>query len=366
MLALSVLAACTHGEPPTAPVVGLDGPFLPGNPVRLTYAEGTLEPGWTPDGASVFYSYVRNGGNFQRRQERCIGVLPAGGGTLTREICSRTVFPVQVDDAFTSPAISAAGRLALHHRGQPADPPAISNALLVMPFDAPAEYTVARSIPFQGDMFYTTVSSVRWLGESRLAFVGWVTELLPAACPTCDPPSAEYAQAILLVDPDAPGTATLVPGTTSATSVTEGETPDVIYYTLTADSRIHRQVLSTGAVSVAHDFGAPAIVRDVHFVGGRIVAVTDGHTELLMGNSGPVHVRDGGGRLQVVTPGGGPVPVAAPDNMWFRRPALSPDGTAIVAEGTPFSINEIRNSNGEIIAFDTIPGPMSIWKMSAP
>src|SRR5204863_9312815 len=65
------------------------------------------------------------------------------------------------------------------------------------------------------------------------------------------------------------------PGTRFASAVAAGESADIISYTLGGDARVYRRVLSTGTVSVAHDFGT-GIARDVQVVGARLIAVVGG------------------------------------------------------------------------------------------
>ncbi|HEU4828289.1 MAG TPA: hypothetical protein VFT04_03765 [Gemmatimonadales bacterium] len=364
---LLLLAACSHSEPFTAPDDPLDGPFSPAAPVRLTYADGgPTAPIWMSGGDSILYSYTRRGGGFAVEQEGCLAILPTGGGSIRREICSRSVFPVQAGDFFDLPALSAGGRLAFFHDGQPAAEGTAAEAILAAPFATPSGYAVVRTFPFQGDVFYVGVTSIRWLDESRIAFVGTAEELF-SPCPGCDPLLVRYDRAILLADPAAPQAATVVPGTLFATSVSPGESPDVIYYTIANDSRIYRQNLSSGAVATVHDFGAPTIVRDVSWADGRLVAIADGSVRLFELGIGVVQSQNPGGTIYVIDPGSGLAQaVATPQPMWFRRPALSPDGNSIVAEGAALQIDQIGDGSGGILRVDTIPGPSAIWRLAAP
>ncbi|HEU5050998.1 MAG TPA: hypothetical protein VFU00_11770 [Gemmatimonadales bacterium] len=368
LVLLALLGGCSHGEPFTAPDGSVDGPLVPGIPSRLTYSDaGATGPIWTPDGGSIVYSYVRYGGGFLVDDERCLGVLPAGGGTIGREICSRSVFATQSADAFDLPALSETGRLAFHHRGQPAVPTTAGDAILAATLDDPSTYTVVRSFPFQGDAFYIRPASLRWLGDSRLAFVGMAQEQIPPPCPECPPLLVEYAHQVLVADPAVPAVATAVPGTLYATSVSGGESADVIYFTLATDSRVFRLELGSGAVTTAHDFGPGVIARDVHFAAGRVVAVIEGRVLLHAGETRTVQGLDFGGRLHVAVPGTGAVaPVPAPPLMWFARPALSPDGSSVVAEGVPLRVDTLI-AGGNIVAIDTTPiGTPSVWRLAAP
>ena len=363
---LLVLAACSHSEPFTAPDEPLDGPFSPGVPVRLTYADGAPSaPVWTNDGDSVLYSYTRRGGGFLVQEERCLAVLPAAGGTIRREICSRSVFPTQSADVFDLPALSAGGQLAFYHDGQPAAGGA-AEALLLAPFATPSAYTVLRSFPFQSDVFYVGLTFPRWVDETRIVGVGIAEEQVPRACPGCQPILIRYGHSILIGEATTPGVMVPLPGTELATSVAPGETSDLIYFTLGNDSRIYRRSLATGETVVVHDFGAPAIARDVHFAAGKLVAVVGGSVLLHTDALGTLQSQNLGGNLHVVTPGGAAAVVSTAQPMWFRRPALSPDGTGIVAEGATLQINAIGDGAGTIIGYDTIPGPSAIWRIAAP
>lgn len=362
-----LLAACSHSEPFTAPDEPLDGPLTPAVPVRLTYADGgPTAPTWTRDGDSVLYSYIRRGGGFAVNEEGCLAILPASGGSIRREICSRSVFATQSADVFDLPALSPGGRLAFFHDGQPAAEGTGAEAILAAPFDAPSTYALVRTFPFQADVFYVAPASLSWLDDSRLVFIG-IAEEQYTPCDECDPVLVRYGRAVLAADATTPGAVGVVPGTQFATSVTAGESSDIIYYTLANDSRIYRQTLSTGEVTTAHDFGAPAIARDVSFAAGRLVVIVDGSVPVYADDIGMIQGPNSGGTPYVVVPGSGQAQaVPVPQAMWFRRPALSPDGSRIVAEGALLQISAIGDGAGGILGYDTVAGPSSIWKLSAP
>lgn len=362
-----LLAACSHSEPFTAPDEPLEGPLNPAVPVRLTYADGgPTAPIWTQDGDTIVYSYTRRGGGFTVEMEGCLALLPAAGGSIRREICSRSVFPNQAGDFFDLPALSPAGQLAFFHDGQPAAQGTGAEAILVAPFDAPSSYTLVRTFPFQADVFYVAPTSLRWLDATRLVFVG-IAEEQYTPCGPCNPILVRYGRAVLMADASAPGVVGVVPGTQFATSVTGGESSDIIYYTLANDARIYRQALSSGEITTAHDFGAPAIARDVAFAGGRLVVIVDGSVPVYPDDIGVIQGPNAGGTPYVVVPGSGQAQaVPVPTAMWFRRPALSPDGSTLVAEGAQLQITPISDGSGNIIRYDTVPGPSSIWKLPAP
>ena len=364
---LLLLAACSHGEPFTAPDEPLDGPLSPAVPVRLTYADGDpTAPIWTTDGDTIVYSYTRRGGGFTVEMEGCLALLPAAGGSIRREICSRSVFPNQSGDVFDLPALSPAGRLAFFHDGQPAAPGTGAEAILVAPFETPSAYALVRTFPFQADVFYVAAASLSWLDEGRLVFVGIAEEQF-TPCDECNPVLVRYGRAVLAADVSTPGAVSVVPGTQFATSVAAGESPDIIYYTLASDARIYRQALSSGEITTAHDFGAPAIARDVSFANGRLVVIVDGSVPVYADDIGTIQGPNSGGTPYVLVPGSGQAQVVpVPQAMWFRRPALSPDGSRIVAEGALLQITVIGDGAGGIVGYDTVAGPSSIWRLAAP
>jgi hypothetical protein len=89
---------------------------------------------------------------------------------------------------------------------------------------------------------------------------------------------------------------------------------------------------------VVHDFGASGVARDVHAVGNRVTAVVGGRVAFSVDpRAGPVQW-DSGGVVHVVELGEtGSLALDTPGRL-YRRPALSPDGGRIVAEGYPLII----------------------------
>lgn len=142
-------------------------------------------------------------------------------------------------------------------------------------------------------------------------------------------------------------TVSAVPNTTGASSAALSDTRDTLYYTLINDSRVYRLALATAQLSVAHDFGAQGIARDVTVRGSQLVAVVGGDVEYRDDpDIGPIQP-DGGGTLvsvnletgaEAVLPGG--------PALLFRRPAFAPAGKPVrlVAEGYPPRVDGSRNA----------------------
>lgn len=106
---LAMLGACGHSEPFTTSDTGLTKPFSATAPVRLTYAAGAnLWPGFSEDGREVTYSFVRGTPD----RDRCLGTLPAGGGTRTRTLCWTPLGHDTLADGIEIGALGADDRLA--------------------------------------------------------------------------------------------------------------------------------------------------------------------------------------------------------------------------------------------------------------
>jgi hypothetical protein len=129
-----------------------------------------------------------------------------------------------------------------------------------------------------------------------------------------------------------------VPGTEQATGVTPVQDGAAILFTLPDDTRLYRRVLASGDVAVVHDFGPAGVARDVHASGSRVAVVVGGRVAFgVHPRAGPVQW-DSGGTLHVVDLDGGDDLVLDTPGRLYRRPAVSPDGSSIVAEGFPLVI----------------------------
>jgi hypothetical protein len=104
---LLLAAACSHSEPfGTAPTTS-DGPFSTAAPVRLTYNSFTdSAASLTSDGNGILYLYTgRSNG------DRCIGLLPPGGGTQRWSHCDERAGAADSSKSFSAPALAEDGRL---------------------------------------------------------------------------------------------------------------------------------------------------------------------------------------------------------------------------------------------------------------
>jgi hypothetical protein len=336
-LPLLLFAACGHEAPFAVQDPHVQGPRTTESPIRLTHSDGDdRTPAWLPDGSAIIYSSERLD---LADADRCLNLLPAGGGAVSRERCARG--PGQSDSThrFESPAVGPDGRLAflravstiglqkgpaMHFMLGPAgDPdPAAATAVTIVPYAAPSGRT------------HGNISHLQWLSPTRLVYLG---EDLFYQGSTFLPDTFTTGLEIMRLEVGPPISLSVVPGTEYASSVAAGGDDDTIAYTLGGDTRVFLQSLSTGAVSVIHDFGAAGIARDVQLRGNTLVAIV-GRSVLFQFEDAHGWVqRDEGGDLHIVNLATGVSVVHALEQTLFRRPALSPDGTALVVEASPFA-----------------------------
>ena len=329
------LAACGHEMPFASDDPHVQGPRTSLSPIRLTYNDGDDRTvAWLPDGSAILYSSERVDLD---DADRCLNFMPASGGAVRRELCARG--PEQQDSThrYEAPAVSPAGRIAflravstiglqkgpaMHLMVGPADDPASASPVTIVPYAAPSGRT------------HGNVSHLTWLNDTRLVYLG---EDLFYQGSTFLPDTFTTGLEIVRLETSPSVAFHVVPGTEHASSVAGGGDEDTIVYTIGGDTRVFRQSLSTGAVTVLHDFGGAGIARDVQLRGNTLVAVVGGSVLFQFEDAHGMVQRDEGGDLHIVNLATGTSVVHSLPDVLFRRPALSPDGTALVVEASPFA-----------------------------
>ena len=343
-----MFAACEHGAPfvpgDYAPTQPFNAPPL----IRLTLNPGDdLMPAWLPGGDIVFTAERRD----RADRDRCFAVMPGSGSTISRYIC-RTSTSNDSLDAFmeAAPTSLGGGQIAYVREGSyrlpiPPVTPGL-NAIVVAPLDDPNASRVVRSLPYAAPSGRTHfgISHLRWLDASRLVYVGEDVSY-PRPCSTCPPDTLRVGLELAILDlTQSTPAVTIVPGTDSASSVTVGASNDTIYFTRENDAAVYRHIFSSGVTDTVHDFGSGRLVRDVAWAAGQLFVVVDGLPEF----GGDLHIlgpAPGADSLvQAPLPGGGFV--------LFERPAPSPDGRRIVAQGYAFTISGALASSREIWLYE--------------
>lgn len=229
---LLLAAACGHSDPFEATPTLVDGPFSEAAPVRLTYNSFTdSAASLTEDGSAILYLYSAGGNG-----DRCIGVLPRGGGTQRWRLCDDR--PERADSAksFSAPALGADGRLlylqALSRRGRQTP-------------DVTTLWLADSARPFVRRALLSLPASVDGSG------VSWLTEAVWTG------PSSFVARAGLL-------------------NVAQGCTGCPYDTTITASRLVRGTITSTGAALTPIPGGEGATVWSLAEAGATLVTVSAG------------------------------------------------------------------------------------------
>ena len=331
--------ACGHTDPFSTPPFSTDQPYDATPPVQLTLNQAAdRSPSWLPDGSGIIYSSQQLG---RADADVCLAELPPTGGTQRRLVCDLGRLGRDTTDAFESPVAAADGRLAfLKATTSIGGTNPFRERLAVAPGLDAANATEVQMVPYTppGEPTRTGVQALRWLDPNHLIFVGGLATIR-RACPLCVLDTIVTGFKVDILDLAGGAGPSPLPGTDQASGVSVGQSADEIYFTLSGDTRIYRRVISTGETTVAHDFGAAGIARDVHVAGTKLVAVVGGRVSFSVDPLlGPVQW-DSGGVVHVVDLSASADVALAPGNRLFRRPALSPAGDQLVVEGYPLIIS---------------------------
>jgi len=340
LLVLLPLLGCGHTEPFSPAAQGGEQPFDLGPPARLTLNQGPDRgAAWLPDGSAIVYSTQQLG---RRDNDVCLALLPPGGGSQRQLTCDLTPTGSDSTDAIESPAPSPDGGLAFIAVSSRINAvPSGSTSLSISSLRDPTTLTRIQALPYTipGGPLHSGASQLRWLSPDILVYLGERVDY-QHPCDTC----SEWDTLVTGVDVvslDLRQSGSMpqrIPGTDNASGVSVGASSDEVYYTLNGDSRVYRRTLSTGLVTVVHDFGLAGLARDVHVVGNRLAAVVGGRVTYGINPAfGPTQW-DSGGILHVVDlQSGADVTLDGPG--LFRRPQISPSGSALVVEVYPLMIS---------------------------
>ncbi|HET9726401.1 MAG TPA: hypothetical protein VFP28_05750 [Gemmatimonadales bacterium] len=331
--------ACGHTDPFSTPPYSTEQPFDPTPPVQLTLNRAAdRSPSWLPDGSGIIYSSQQLD---RSDADVCLAELPPTGGTQRRLVCDLSRLGSDTNNAIESPVVAADGRLAfLKASSSIGATNPFRERLAVAPGLDAANAAEVQLVPYTppGEPTRSGIQALRWLDPSHLIFVGGLATIR-RACVTCVLDTIATGFKVDILDLAGGTVPSPLPGTDQASGVSVGQSADEIYFTLSGDTRVYRRALSTGAMAVAHDFGSAGIARDVHVVGGKLVAVVGGRVTFSVDPLlGPVQW-DSGGVVHVVDLATDADVALAAGSRLFRRPALSPAGDRLVVEGYPLIIS---------------------------
>ena len=357
-------AGCAHEAAFAVAGPGQRPPRDSGAYVQVTFNPGVdLAPAWLSDGGGFLYSaqQIDRGDD-----DRCLVLQPSGGGAITRILCHETASSADSLDVWENAAVGTTGELAFVWSTTPiglgSRTPSWQGFVLGS-VDHPEPVRVLKTLPYlaPSGAGHEGISHVSWLDPTTLVYLGeHVAQINDDIIAT----GIEVARMDVQTTPP---TLMIVPGTDSASSVTARGT-DTIYYTRNGDTRVYRRGLSTGAVDTVADFGG-AIVRDVQVAGSRLVAVVGGKVDYFIDSAAGPTQHDRGGYLHLLDLVSGHDSVLPPPPgglRWYRHPALSPDGSRIVAEGHHVDLID-RYVEGVFVGTDTIIDPADdLWRLDLP
>jgi hypothetical protein len=360
------VAACGHSEPFDPPPFGSDEPFSPVPPQRLTFNPlADRGAAWLPDGSGFLYSAQQAGTD----QDVCLASMPGSGGRQVHLDCDLSGYGPDSTNAIETPAPAADGRLAFVAASGRIDAIVPSTvALMVSPTMSPLDGRLIRAIPYTapGQPTHSSVTALRWLDADRLIYLAGARSVISVDHGTFVTRDTVVSDlAVATIGADEQGFPAVIPQTDHASGVSAGASASEIYFTVDGDTRVFHRDLTTGDVSVVHDFGPGAIARDVHVVGSRMTVIVGGRVAFVNEPSlGPTQF-DSGGVVHVVDLGSGADQSLADPGLLFRRPALSPSGDRLVVEGYPLIITEVEVPVG--VRFDTTVGRSGdLYMLGAP
>lgn len=342
--------ACGHEDPVEPGSGGASGPLVPGYPTRLTFSpryEST--PFWLPDGSGVLHSFDRI---LSEQFDRCLGVLPGGGGSRNYEFCATSAGSVDSLDALEGAGVSPGGRLLYQwsrSAGTRVSPTwgALVLATLAQPWDTLALTLVPYTLP--GGRVHGRIARVDWLDEERAVYLGEEV-LYPRACSNCTPDTVRIGREGVLVNlAGATPSLAIIPGTEDATSLAAAPGSAFLYLTRPLDARVYRLPVAGGVPEQVYDFGALGVARDVALAGDRLYVIVGGNvTQVTVPELGTWQ-SDEGGRLFVLDLGGGgaaEIPILA--SLLLRRPSADPTGgPGVAVEGYELAV--LRDVQGNVL-----------------
>jgi hypothetical protein len=370
LLGLSVFAGCGHSEPFGSGDYSTDQPFSPTPPVQITLNHGQDQrAAWLPDGSGILYSTQLDG---SVDNDVCLALLPPTGGRQRALTCNLTVRGTELTEAFDSPAPGADARLAYvaatgQRRAVIPDLQELSLATVANPVARTRLLGLPYTIP--GGRSHGGISQIHWLGPNKLLYLGEaVTVITP--CNGCEKDTVRSGLDAVTLNVDGSTAAPqAIAGTDYASGVSPGGSEDEVYYTIGGDTRVFHQTLSSGAVSVAHDFGGAGVARDIHVVGDRLAAVVGGRVHYADHPAlGPTQWDSGGIVYLVNLSDGAEVSLTDPTELaLYRRPRISPSGNQIVVERYQMILLDIRDQNGTLIGVDTtVARPADLYLLGQP
>ncbi|HEY4321532.1 MAG TPA: hypothetical protein VGM77_10180 [Gemmatimonadales bacterium] len=234
---LTTVIAC-HAEPYDTPAEAALGPRTTGDEVQLTYSsEQDYWPAWTEDGQGILYAFV----DPSHPRHRCIGLLPAAGGTRRWQLCDNRGIRNDTLSSYGAFALDTAGRLLVAE--------ATASVGLYDPIPRVTLWLADSADPYRrqqllvlpvtvGATPVTWLADLQWTGPTTFLALG---QLVATETEVGIPTDTSFSSGGIVVEGTiANGQATLRPiaGTDSATGYSLAEGGSVIAFARRHDLRI--------------------------------------------------------------------------------------------------------------------------------
>lgn len=253
LIAAISLAGCSHTDAFVYVPQGL-GPPSSGADIQLTLnQEQNYWPTWTEDGRGVLYAFV----DPNRLADRCIGLLPARGGTLLWEFCDNRASGVDSTSSFSAFALNSKGQIlyaeAVSALGVAGHTPGV-NTLWLADTAAPLARTALVTLPVLFDTVAVSwLSELSWTGPSSFVALGQDLSLqfnCPKGCIPWDTVFVASA-GIVVRGTIANGHANLEPviGTVGATGYSVADGGASIVYTRLHDMGLYKVAIGGGTAA---------------------------------------------------------------------------------------------------------------------
>ena len=251
-----LLMGCTHSDSYMVPLSTV-GAVGNGTDVQLTFNPAQdYWPAWTQDGQGILYSFVDNGTTVRHR---CLGLLPAAGGSRSWQLCDNRATQVDSVNSFTGYALSSTGRLLYAEAVASAAGTALTPATFTL-------WLADTAHPFQRAPALTFpvlvngspmgwLSEIAWTGDST--FTALAQDMTVTAEPRPQCPFTEdsvfAASGAIVTGTVSGGHAILryVTGTTGATGYSAAENGASYIFTRRDDLHLYRIPVAGGTAAPA-------------------------------------------------------------------------------------------------------------------
>jgi hypothetical protein len=278
MTALAV-PGCGHSDA-FLPANSAAGPFNTGTDIRLTLnPDQDYWPAWTDDGRGILYAFVNPvGAGIAADQHRCMGILPAAGGSRTWQFCDDRAVRTDSVTSYTAYALGTDGRFLYAEAVAPANSASFPRQITLWladtahPLNRTALLTLPAALPS-----VTWLADLAWTGPNSFIALGQVFASFPH-CSVCFTADSVFINApgTVVIGTISGDHATLQPvtGTDGATGYSLAEGGASIVFIRRDDAQIYKVPVG-GGTAVATQTGAIPQLVGVSCKGSTCLVATD-------------------------------------------------------------------------------------------